>query len=71
MICQTLHGIPPRLAASAGNRFKPWIKTIPYRRKWQPTPWRRELQPTPVFLPGNPWTEEPAGLQSLGSQSQT
>ena len=26
-------------------------------------------QPTPVFLPGKiPWTEEPGGLQSMGSQ---
>ena len=26
-------------------------------------------QPTPVFLPGEcPWTEEPGGLQSIGSQ---
>ena len=25
--------------------------------------------PTPVFLPGKiPWTEEPSGLQSMGSQ---
>ena len=33
-------------------------------------PWRREWQPTPVFLPGEriPWTEEPGGLQSTGSQ---
>ena len=23
---------------------------------------------TPVFLPGNPRTEEPGGLQSMGSQ---
>ena len=31
--------------------------------------WRREGQPTPVFLPGEPpWTEEPGGLQSMGSQ---
>ena len=30
-------------------------------------PWRR--QPTPVFLPGeSPWTKEPGGLQSMGSQ---
>ena len=39
-------------------------------------------QPTPVFLPGKssgqrslaweiPWTKEPRGLQSMGSQSQT
>ena len=27
-----------------------------------------EWQPTPVFLPGKiPWTEEPGGLQSMGS----
>ena len=33
---------------------------IPRGRKWQPTP---------VFLPGNiPWTEEPGGLQTMGSQ---
>ena len=31
--------------------------------------WRRAWQPTPVFLPGDsPWTEEPGGLQSMGSQ---
>ena len=32
-------------------------------------PWRRAWQPTPIFLPGeSPWTEEPDGLQSMGSQ---
>ena len=31
--------------------------------------WRRAWQPTQVFLPGDPpWTEEPGGLQSVGSQ---
>ena len=35
-------------------------------------PWRRAWQPTPVSLPGeSPWTEEPGGLQSVGSQSLT
>ena len=35
-------------------------KEEPLDEKWQPTP---------VFLPGNiPWTEEPGGLQSMGSQ---
>jgi len=35
----------------------------------QKDPWRRKWQPTPVFLPGEiPWTEEPGGLQSMGSQ---
>ena len=32
-------------------------------------PWRRASQPFPVFLPGeSPWTQEPGGLQSMGSQ---
>ena len=38
----------------------PWVGKIPWRRAWQPTP---------AFLPGeSPWTEEPGGLQSMGSQ---
>ena len=41
--------------------FDPWVGKIP---------WRRKRQPTLVFLPGEiPWTEEPGGLQSTGSQS--
>ena len=32
-------------------------------------PWWETWQPTPVFLPGvTPWTEEPGGLQFMGSQ---
>jgi len=32
-------------------------------------PWRKAWEPTPVFLPAeSPWTEEPGGLQSIGSQ---
>ena len=42
------------------REFNPWVGMIPWRRAWQPTP---------VFLPGeSPWTEEPGGLQSTGSQ---
>ena len=38
----------------------PWVRKIPWRRKWQPTP---------VFLPEKiPWTEELGGLQSVRSQ---
>ena len=38
----------------------PWVRKIPWRRKWQPTP---------VFLPREiPWIEEPGGLQFTGSQ---
>ena len=39
--------------------FCPVVATMPSRRAWQPTP---------VFSPGDsPWTEEPGGLQSMGS----
>ena len=32
-------------------------------------PWRRDRLPTPIILPGESlWTEEPSGLQSMGSQ---
>ena len=46
------------------GRFDPWGGKIPWKRKWHLTP---------VFLPGKfRWTEEPGGLQSMGSQkSQT
>ena len=40
--------------------WESWVSKIP---------WRRARQPTSVFLPGEtPWTEEPGGLQSMGSQ---
>ena len=40
--------------------FDHWVGKIRWRRAWQPTP---------VFLPGaSPETEEPGGLQSMGSQ---
>ena len=41
-------------------RFSPWVGKIPWRREWLPTP---------VFLAWRiPWTEEPGGLQSVGSK---
>ena len=43
--------------------FNPWVRKIPWERKWQPTP---------IGLLGKiPWREEPGRLQSTGSQSQT
>ena len=40
--------------------FNPWVRKIPWRRKWQPT--------AVLFVWKIPWTEEPGGLQSTGSQ---
>ena len=52
-----------------------WVKSLPAIQEMQvqtlghEDPWRKAWQPTPVFLPGeSPWTEEPGGLQSMGSQ---
>ena len=39
--------------------FNPWAGKIPWRRAWQPTP---------VFLAGESHREEPARLESMGSQ---
>ena len=42
--------------------FDPWVRKIPWRRKWKPTP---------VFLLGRiSQTEEPGGLWSKGLQSR-
>ena len=41
-------------------QFDPWVGKIPWKRAWQPIS---------VSLPGeSSWTEEPGGLQSMGSQ---
>ena len=40
-------------------RFDPWVGKIP---------WRRKCQPTSILAWRIPWTEEPAGLPSKGSQ---
>ena len=48
------------LPATQETGFDPWVRKIPWRRKWQSTP---------IFLPGeSPWTEEPGRLQSMGLQ---
>ena len=41
-------------------RFNPWVRKIPWRREWQPT--------LVFFAWKFPRTEEPGGLQSMGSQ---
>ena len=46
------------------RRFDPWVRKIPWRRKWQ--------SHSSILAWEIPWTEEPGGLQSLGSKkSQT
>ena len=41
-----------------------WVQSL----GWE-DPLKEVRQPTPVFMPGEfPWTEEPGGLQSMGSQ---
>ena len=42
------------------HRFNHWVGKIPWRKTWQPT--------SVFFARRTPWTEESAGLQSIGSQ---
>ena len=59
LVVQMLKSLP----AMQETQFDPWVGKIP---------WRRKCQPTPVFLLGKiSWTEEPGGLQCMGSQSET
>ena len=55
------------------HRFDPWVRKIPWRRKWRPTP---------VFLPGkshgqrslvgySPWGLKRAGHDLVTKQQQT
>ena len=58
--CKCLTQMVKNSSALRRPRFDPWVGKIPWRRKWQTTP---------VFLPGEfPGTEEPGGLQPMGSQ---
>ena len=64
LVAQTVKNLPADGKESTCNAGD--MGSIPGLRK---IPWRRAWQPTPVFLPGeSPWTEEPGGLQSMGSQ---
>ena len=56
-------GKEPSCQRRRGKRhgFDPWVRKIPWSRKWQPTP---------VFLTGKSHRqEEPVQLQSMGSDS--
>ena len=54
-MCDSVVKNPP--ASTGGMGFDPWVSKSPSKRKWQPTPaWRI------------PWTEEPGGIKSIGSQ---
>ena len=59
-------GLPRRLSGKESacqcrkHGFDPWVKKIPWRKKWQSTP---------VFSPGKSHGQkEPGGLHSMGSQ---
>ena len=43
-------------------RLDPWVRKIP---------WRRKFYPLPIFARRIPLTEEPGGLQSMGLQTNT
>ena len=53
----------PRMLSKKRLRFNPWVRQIPWRRKWQPTP---------VFLPGKSHGQRSLAGHSPGvAKSQT
>ena len=51
------------LVAQLVKMLETWVQSL----GWE-DPLEEGMQPTPIFLPGeSPWTEEPGGLQSMGS----
>ena len=44
-------------------RFNPWVRKIPWKRKWQPTPCLGNT----IHAWEIPWAEEPSRPQSMGS----
>ena len=52
----------PAKAGDMRHEFDPWVRKIPWRRKWQPTP---------VFLPGNPMDRGALGATVLGGGKES
>ena len=50
----------PANAEDMRHGFDPWVGMIPWSRKWHPH--------SNILARNIPWTEEPGGLQSMGSQ---
>ena len=54
----------PLMVKNLPVMWETWVQSL----GWE-DPWRRAWQSIPVFLlRESPWTEEPGGLQSMGSQ---
>ena len=59
-MAQLVKNLPVNAGDTRNTGSIPGVRTIPWRRAWQPTL---------VFLPGeSPWTEEPGQLQPMESQ---
>ena len=61
-VCMGFPGgsVVKNLPANAGDTFDPWVGKIPWRRKM--------TTHSNILAWVIPWTEEPGGLQSMGSQ---
>jgi len=70
VLCTGLQGFP---GCGSGKEPAYQCRRPGFNPRVRKTPWKRAWQATPGFLPGeSAWTEEPGGLQSMGSQkSQT
>ena len=57
LVAQPVKNLP----ATQKTLFDPWVGKIPWRREWMATH-------SSILAWRIPWTEEPGGLQSMGSQ---
>ena len=67
-ICRHVYTYMGFPGSSAGKESacnaETWVRSLGWK-----DPLEEDRQPTLVFLPGElPWTEDPGGLQSMGSQ---
>ena len=65
---QEANALQPSLLAQRVKNLPTMWETWVWSLSWEDSQ-RRAWKPTPIFLPGEfPWTKEPGGLQSRGSQ---
>ena len=63
MVGMTWASLEAQTVENLPAMWETWVRSLSCE-----IPWRRAWKPNPVFLPGEfPWTEEPSGLQFVGS----
>ena len=63
MLCYEWASLEAQMVKNMPAMWETWVQPVGCEASLED-----DMQPIPVFLPGeSPWTEEPGGLQSMGS----